>query len=154
VTQSCPPEENLAENRKSGRIIRRLCNIIRTRCQFLVLRTEIECLGYVDTIVCVMAPGNPRTSSIMLWETCMPKTLIAIFRGELGFYGIREMSHLEEKTLAFQNCMKLGDYAPYDVFYIYTKFVTRLNSQILATVTPSCPKLPKNGAKYITNIGS
>jgi hypothetical protein len=76
VTQSCPPEENPAENRKSGRKIRRLRNIIRTRCQFLVLRTEIKCLGYVDTMVCAMAPGNPRTSSIMPWETCMPKTLI------------------------------------------------------------------------------
>jgi hypothetical protein len=97
VTQSCPPEQNLATHRKSGWKIRRLRNIIRTRCQFLFLRTEIECLGHVDTIVCAMAPGNPSTSSIMPCETCMPQTLIVGFRGKLGFYGFRELGHLEKK---------------------------------------------------------
>jgi hypothetical protein len=95
VTQSCPPEQNLAENRKSGWKIRRLRNIIRTRCQFVFVRTKIEWLGHVDTMVCAMAPGNPSRSSIVPCETCMPKTLIVVFRGESGFYGIRELSHLE-----------------------------------------------------------
>jgi hypothetical protein len=66
--------------------------------------------------VCAIALGNPRALSIMPWETCMPKTLIVVFREKLGFYGIRELSHLEEKILALQNCMKLGNCAPYDVF--------------------------------------
>jgi hypothetical protein len=72
----------------------------------------------------------------------MRKTLIVVFRGKLGFHGIRELSHLETKVLVLHHCMTLGNCAPYAEQYRYTKFGTNLSSQIIVILTQSCPKLP------------
>ena len=76
MTQSWPFDAIFAENRKFRRKIHRLRNIIRRTRLFRVLRTEMASVGYLDTVAYAMAPGNPRTSGIMPWGTCMPKTLI------------------------------------------------------------------------------
>ena len=66
--------EILAENRGN---FHKLLNIIRTSTLFRILPTGIETMDTMDPMVYDMAPENPRTSSFMPRETCMPKTLIA-----------------------------------------------------------------------------
>ena len=73
LTQSCPLGGNLAQNPQKMSALR---NIIRTRCQFSLLRTENESLRFVGTMVCALALGNPFRTTFMTWETCMHETLI------------------------------------------------------------------------------